>query len=126
MFGIGFPELLLIMALALIVLGPKRLPDIARALGRGLAEFKKATSELKQTFEEETRSQNITRPPGSPGKITPPGAMHENYPPEANPPEANPAEATPATEPDPGMNAGSDEQGPVPESHGRTEGRKDD
>ncbi len=121
MFGIGFPELLLIMALALIVLGPKRLPDIARALGRGLAEFKKATSELKQTFEEETRSQNIMRPPGSPGKITPPGAMPENYP-----PEANSVEATPAAEPDPGMKAGSDEQGPVPESHDRTEGRKDD
>ncbi|MDH3960888.1 MAG: twin-arginine translocase TatA/TatE family subunit, partial [Desulfuromonadales bacterium] len=36
MFGIGFPELLMIMAIALIVLGPKRLPDIAKALGRGL------------------------------------------------------------------------------------------
>ena len=38
MFGIGMPELLLILALALIVIGPKKLPDIARALGRGLAE----------------------------------------------------------------------------------------
>jgi TatA/E family protein of Tat protein translocase len=43
MFGIGFPELLLIMAIALIVLGPKRLPDLARALGRGFSEFKRAT-----------------------------------------------------------------------------------
>ena len=62
MFGIGFPELLLIMALALIVLGPKRLPDIARALGRGLAEFKKASDELKQTFEEETRRHDLQTP----------------------------------------------------------------
>ncbi len=84
MFGIGFPELLLIMALALIVLGPKRLPDIARALGRGLAEFKKATNELKQTFDEETRDMDLKRPPGSPGKLTPPGAMQDIYPPEAN------------------------------------------
>jgi len=75
MFGIGFPELLLILALALIVLGPKRLPDLARALGRGLSEFKRATEELKQTFEEESRNQNIKRPPGSPGKLTPPGSI---------------------------------------------------
>ena len=92
MFGIGFPELLLIMAIALIVLGPKRLPDIARALGRGLSEFKKATDEMKQTFTEETQSQEFKRPPGSPGKLTPPSAMHDPYPPEANPVEA---EATP-------------------------------
>jgi Tat protein translocase TatB subunit len=55
MFGIGFPELLLIAVLALVVIGPKRLPDLARALGRGFAEFRRATDELKQTFEEETR-----------------------------------------------------------------------
>ncbi len=95
MFGIGFPELLLIMALALIVLGPKRLPDIARALGRGLAEFKKATNELKQTFDEETRSHELKRPAGSPGQLTPPGAMSSVYPPEADAPPA----AEPATDP---------------------------
>jgi Tat protein translocase TatB subunit len=56
MFGIGFPELLLILGLALIVIGPKRLPDIARALGRGFSEFKRATDELKTTFTEEVRT----------------------------------------------------------------------
>lgn len=50
MFGIGMPELLLIMALALIVLGPKKLPELARALGKGLAEFRRATDELKDQF----------------------------------------------------------------------------
>lgn len=84
MFGIGFPELLMIMAIALIVLGPKRLPDIAKALGRGLAEFKRASDELKQTFEAEVRSQEAdkTTPPSV--KLTPPGAMPTPYPDEAN------------------------------------------
>jgi Tat protein translocase TatB subunit len=92
MFGIGFPELLLIMAIALIVLGPKRLPDLARALGRGFSEFKRATEELKQTFDAETRADEFRRPQDSPGKLTPPGAMHNGYPEEANPVEAAPDE----------------------------------
>ncbi len=50
MFGIGMPELLLILAVALIVLGPKKLPELARALGKGLAEFRRATDELKDEF----------------------------------------------------------------------------
>jgi TatA/E family protein of Tat protein translocase len=48
MFGIGMPELLVILGLALIVLGPKRLPEIARALGKGMSEFRRATDELKE------------------------------------------------------------------------------
>lgn len=53
MFGIGFPELLLILAIALIVVGPSKLPDLARALGRGYAEFRKATNELKETLNQD-------------------------------------------------------------------------
>jgi sec-independent protein translocase protein TatB len=44
------PELILILALALIVLGPKRLPEIARALGKGMGEFRRATDKLKEEF----------------------------------------------------------------------------
>jgi len=50
MFGISIPEVLLILAIALIVLGPKKLPDLAKSLGRGIAEFKKATNDLKNTI----------------------------------------------------------------------------
>jgi sec-independent protein translocase protein TatB len=46
MFGIGVPELLVILVVALIVLGPKRLPEVAKTLGKGLAEFRRATSDL--------------------------------------------------------------------------------
>lgn len=59
MFGIGFPELLLIMAVALIVVGPSKLPDLARALGRGYAEFRRATDELKETFEQDDTVREI-------------------------------------------------------------------
>jgi Tat protein translocase TatB subunit len=79
MFGIGFPELLLIMAIALVVIGPKRLPDLARALGRGLSEFKKATDELKQTFQEEVQTDETRRRLMEQGKIRPPGADPSPY-----------------------------------------------
>jgi len=51
MFGIGMPELILIAVVALIVLGPKKLPDLAKSMGRAVREFRKATSELKETLQ---------------------------------------------------------------------------
>jgi Tat protein translocase TatB subunit len=51
MFGIGIPELLVILAVALIVLGPKRIPEAARSLGRGLAEFRRATAGIADEFQ---------------------------------------------------------------------------
>ena len=51
MFGIGMPELILIVAIALIVIGPKKLPDLARTLGRAMREFKKATNDFKESIQ---------------------------------------------------------------------------
>ena len=55
MFNIGLPELLIILAIALIVFGPNKLPELAKAFGRAMREFKKATEEVKESFEAETR-----------------------------------------------------------------------
>ena len=63
MFGIGMPELLLILGLALIVLGPKKLPELAKALGKGLAEFRRATDELKEEFRQMEREVDVPSPP---------------------------------------------------------------
>ena len=51
MFGMGMPEILLILAIALIVIGPKKLPDLAKSIGRALGEFKRASQELKDSFD---------------------------------------------------------------------------
>ena len=53
--SVGMPELLVILVIALIVFGPKKLPELGKSLGKGLAEFKRASNELQRTLEEEVR-----------------------------------------------------------------------
>ncbi len=55
MGSLGMQEIIVIFVLALIVFGPRKLPELGKSLGKGLAEFKKASNELKQTWEDEVR-----------------------------------------------------------------------
>ena len=56
MFGsIGMPELIIILVIALIIFGPRKLPELGRSLGRSIGEFKRASNELRNTLEEEIR-----------------------------------------------------------------------
>ena len=58
MFGsIGMPELIIILLIALIIFGPRKLPELGRSLGRSLKEFKRASNELQNTLDEEIRME---------------------------------------------------------------------
>jgi Tat protein translocase TatB subunit len=61
MFGIGMTELLVILVIGLLVLGPKRLPELARSLGRGLAEFRRASTDMRREFLEVAEDAKIDR-----------------------------------------------------------------
>ena len=76
MFGpIGMPELLIILTLALIIFGPRKLPELGRSLGKSLGEFKRASNELRNTLDEEIRieEERSTRParPAQPAEPAP-------------------------------------------------------
>jgi TatA/E family protein of Tat protein translocase len=61
MFGISMPELLIVMVIALIVIGPSKLPDLAKAIGRGLAEFRKATQEIKESLDLDVELKEVKK-----------------------------------------------------------------
>lgn len=95
MFGLGFAEILVILVVALLVFGPDRLPELARSLGRGLAEFRRASTDLRRSVME---SNEEPRPGPAANK------------PAALPPPAGPADeaATAALTPDPAAPAERD------------------
>jgi len=64
MFGIGAQELILILVVALLVFGPKRLPELARTMGKGLAEFRRASSDLRHSLQGELDPDSERKTPG--------------------------------------------------------------
>ena len=60
MFGLGMPEILLILAIALIVIGPKKLPELAKTLGRAMGEFKRSAQDFKDSLDVDTTLTDVT------------------------------------------------------------------
>lgn len=89
MFDAGFSELLLLFVIALVILGPERLPKVAAQLGRWIGRARRTATELRRQLEREIELSEVTKPRPAPKPPTPP-------PSEASPPTAEP----PAAEPD--------------------------
>lgn len=109
MFGIGMTELLLIAGLALIVIGPKKLPHLAKSLGKGLAEFKRATQDLKDSIELESRqvdAQIKKQDLADKGSLVPPQTGEESTAEPQAQPEMKPA--TWMTDTDPSLTANAE------------------
>lgn len=68
---IGIPELIILLVVALIVFGPRKLPELGRSLGRSLQEFKRASSDLRSTLDDEIRAEEHKAVPPAPAPVEP-------------------------------------------------------
>jgi sec-independent protein translocase protein TatB len=99
MFGIGFQEMLIILVVVLIFFGPKRLPDLAKSLGKGIAEFKKASEEVRKGIEDAVKEESVAGAPNPPEDLSSYGKAPGSAPaPEGT---ATPGSAAPAGVPEP-------------------------
>jgi len=102
MFGIGTTEVLLILVVALLVIGPSKLPDVARALGKGMAEFRRMSSDVKRTIdfeaqmadmEQEKKRDQAPASHGGPSEQTPGGGQSGDLSPDDADPDPEKAHA---------------------------------
>ena len=97
MFGIGFQEMLIILVVVLIFFGPKRLPDLAKSLGKGIAEFKKASEEVRKGIEDAVKEESTAETPKPPEDLSSygkaPGSNPDHPPVEPAPSTGAPAAA---------------------------------
>jgi len=92
MFGsIGMPELIIILVIALIIFGPRKLPELGRSLGRSIGEFKKASNELRSTLEEEIRLEEDRDQRAATRAEQDSAIAAASTPPSATPPPVTPA-----------------------------------
>jgi len=106
MFGIGFQEMLIILVVVLIFFGPKRLPDLAKSLGKGIAEFKKASEEVRKGIEDAVKEESVEGAPKPPEDLSAYGKAPGSAPAPSVPGPASgapaddaPAEPAPSTDP---------------------------
>lgn len=115
MFGsIGMPELIIIFVIALIIFGPRKLPELGRSLGRSLAEFKRASNELRSTLEEEIRIEDQRPPEAKPAEAKTTEAKTT----EAKPIEAKPTETAAAASMSSDQSAAPTDPVAVSQEHG--------
>ena len=92
--SIGMPEMIIILVIALIVFGPRKLPELGRSLGKSLGEFKRASNDLRNTLEDEIRVES--RPPATASNSSTKG-QPSSTPVAAAPVTAAPVTAAPVT-----------------------------